>query len=576
MARISSVVKLEAEDYVQEYLRCKKDFDYFTMNYVYLEIAGGDILFQPYKKQTELVNLVMKENFVLVLKSRQIGISTIMKAFIAWLTLFHDNVVVGIISKDAPEATDFARDIIRMIEKIPKWMKPEFSKCTERTFILENGSKCYASPVVPNAPEKTLRGKAVTFLVIDEAAFIKHIDTAWTALVPALSTAQMHARKQGVPFGTVLLSTPNRAVGVGAWFFKKYTSAVSRESRSFKDFIIHWKDIEELANDPHWYQNICDLFENDLRKIEQELELKFLATEGSFFDEQTSSKLQDCYKVPVEKFRIFNGECWMWQEPIENKHYIIGVDTAPEHGEDKSAIVVFDYETMEQVWEFQGKLPVMDFIKIVNLACTKYQGSLVVESNSYGNQVVESMDRSEFAHMLYKEKRGVDTIVPGLSTNAKTRPLMIDSLYSMVTEFPDIIKSQRLSLELIGLVSKPSGKVEADIDCHDDLALATSLCTFVRKYDPPLMIDTKYSHMMKHKFDEIIDTNMGEYFDELNNSHIMKKIKKENISGVVDVLSYYDFSKGVENVETKDEESETKPTARIIRSTDGPKNSNQT
>lgn len=541
-------VQSQAEQYVQEFLRCKNSFEYFCPKYIYLEVTGGDELFNPYEKQAELVRSILSNNFILVLKSRQIGISTIIKAFTVWLTIFYDNVVVGIISKDAPEATDFTRDIIGMIEKLPKWMKPIFNKRTERTFILDNGSKCYSSPVIPNAPEKTLRGKAITFLIIDEAAFIRHIDVAWTAMIPTLSTAQMHARKNNVPYGTILLSTPNRAVGVGSWFFQKYSNAVSGESKAFTPFVIHWKDIKELAADPYWYKNICELFENDPRKIEQELELKFLTTEGSFFDEKTSSRLQANAKLPVAKFKIFNGEFWTFQEPLKGRYYIIGVDTAPEHGDDKSTVVVFDYETMEQVWEYQGKCAVMDFIKIVQLACSKYNGTIVIESNSYGNQVVETMYRSEYSSMIYKEKRGLNTIVPGLSTNVKTRPLMIDALYSMVTEFPEIIRSQRLALELIGLITKPSGKVEADDGCRDDLALAASLCMYVRKYDPPMMIDKSFTHSIHYDFKDILDTNMGSYFDEMSNSKIIKQVKQENVSGVVDIFSMFDFnSLGVVN-----------------------------
>jgi len=557
MAKATRSVKSQAEFYVQEYLKCKNSFKYFVPRYILLELTGGDQHFTPYGKQFELIDLILSNKFVLVLKSRQIGISTVMKAFVVWLTIFHDNVVVGIISKDAPEATDFTRDIISMIEKLPTWLQPKFKKNTERTFILDNGSKCYASPVVPNAPEKTLRGKSITFLVIDEAAFIHHIDTAWTSIIPTLSTNQMHARKAGVPYGTILLSTPNRAVGVGAWFFKKYSDAVSGESTSLTPFVIHWKDIPELADDPYWYKGICDLFDNDPRKIEQELELKFLSTEGSFFSEITSAKLQDGVKKPIEKFHIFNGEIWTWQEPNRKQFYLTGVDTAPEHGHDKSAIVVFDYETMEQVWEFSAKCSVTDFIKVVMLACTKYPGQVIIESNSYGNHVVEAMYRSEHAPMVYKEKRGLNTIVPGLSTNAKTRPLMVDSLYSFVTDFPEIVKSQRLALELIGLITKPNGKVEADLGCRDDLAIATSLCTYVRKYDPPLLIDKGFTHSVQKDFTDIMSTNTEEFFGTMTSSNVMRHIKDHNIGGIIDIMSFYNLSSGVAEDEKADENYRT-------------------
>jgi len=538
-----------ADEYITEYLKCKADFDYFCRKYIYIEIPGKDVLLQPYKKQVELVNLVEKKHYVLVLKSRQIGISTIIQAYSAWLTIFFDNAVIGIISKDGKEATDFARAIRGMVEKLPEWMKPPrgplgrgFAKRTEQSFILTNGSKVFASPVNPNAPDKTLRGKAITFLVIDEAAFVHHIDTAWTSLVPALSTNQMQAKKAQVPYGTVVLSTPNKTNGVGEWYFRRYSKAVSRDD-IFEPFVIHWKMIPELADDPEWYDTQCRLFDHDQRKIAQELELKFLPTEGSFFETDTVEQLQNSVKEPTERLRLFNGEMWRFSSPVPQRYYIMGVDTAPEHGEDKSAVTVWDYETLEQVAEYQGKCKVLDFVKVVKVLAIQYPGTIVIESNSYGNQVVEQLNNSEFSYMVYQERRGKQTVLPGLSTNSKTRPLMIDALYSYVTQYPECIKSERLALELTGLVTKSNGKVEADHGCHDDLALATSCVHYVRKYDPPLLIDTKEYSSFSNEMAGIIAGN-SELSNNFTNEGVMKHVKERvgsgELSGFVDILSLYD------------------------------------
>jgi len=534
--------------YVNEYLKCKASFDYFCPNYISIEIPGGDILLKPYKRQSELVDTLLLEKYVLVLKSRQIGISTIIQAFCAWLVTFFDNCTVGIISKDAKEATDFARAIRGMVEKLPNWMTPGFDKYTEQSFILKNGAKVFAATVNPVAPDKTLRGKAITFLVIDEAAFIKNIDVAWTSLVPALSTSQKHARVHGIPYGTIVLSTPNKTVGPGAWFYQKYSQATSRDATSiFKSFIIHWKQIPELADDPQWYSTQCALFDNDPRKIEQELELKFLPTSGSFFDEKTCSFIQDNYQDPKETIKLFNGEIWKFQEPIPGKFYITGVDVASEYGQDNSTIVVTDFESMEQVLDYQGKLSVTDFAKVVDYITLQYPGVLVVENNSYGNQVVEHVKYGPNSFMLYKEKRG-NELYPGLSTNAKTRPLMIDALYSNVSQFPAIIKSKRLGLELIGLVTKPNGKVEGDEGCRDDLALALAFIMYVRKYDPPLTV--QYARGDNTDLNDVLNFNNGifnkfsEPSDNIdhNNAEIIRYVK-ENIhdKSFVDVLDLYDF-----------------------------------
>ena len=243
--------------------------------------------------------------------------------------------------------------------------------------------------------------------------------------------------------------------------------------------------------------------------------------------------------VKTNQFKLFNGEAWKFKNPDRGAHYLIGVDTAPEHGSDKSAITIWDFQTLEQVWEYQGKLPVLDFISIVKAACSQYPGTLIVESNSYGNQVLEEIGRSEYMSMLYKEKRGLALLVPGLSTNIKSRPLMMDALYSYITEFPTIIKSKRLILELIGLVTKNNGRVEADVGCKDDLALSAAMCFYCHKYDPPLMVSAR--NLNESGFSDVMGMNDIRR-DELQNSEIIQYVKENigtKIDGFVDVLSMY-------------------------------------
>ena len=145
--------------------------------------------------------------------------------------------------------------------------------------------------------------------------------------------------------------------------------------------------------------------------------------------------------------------------------------------------------------------------------------------------------------MLYKEKRGKNTLVPGLSNNAKTRPLMIDALYSYLTQFPESIRSMRLALELTGLVSKTSGKVEADSGCTDDIALATACCMYVRKYDPPVMLSSTQHTELSNEMMSIINMNSDVYSSiEFNNASIIKNIKqnyKEHSGGFIDILKYF-------------------------------------
>ena len=73
--------KLEdhAEKYVSEYLKCKQSFLYFCRKYVKIELPGGDVPLIPYGAQENFVAEIIKKHFIFVLKSRQIGISTIIQ-----------------------------------------------------------------------------------------------------------------------------------------------------------------------------------------------------------------------------------------------------------------------------------------------------------------------------------------------------------------------------------------------------------------------------------------------------------------------------------------------------------------
>lgn len=526
--------------YVEEFLKCKYDFEYFAKNYIILELVGGDKNLEPYDKQLELTKYIDENKHVIVLKTRQTGISTITQAYCTWLSVFYDNVVIGVTSKSGPEATSFTRAIRGMIEKLPGWMfknSIKFSKCSEQEYILTNGSKMYSQAISPSQPEKTLRGKAITFLVMDEAAFTGYIDQAWTGIVPALATNQKHARENDVPYGTIILSTPNKTVGMGSWFYSKWMNAKSGNG-FFSPFTIYWRDIPELAADTYWYESQRAALDYDQNRIDQELELKFIPSEGSFLPPDISKQIQDNIVEPLRKFHLYNGEVRVFEDFDDSNFYIVGVDTATEYGSDHSAIVVFNYETMEQVWEYIGDCKVKDLVNIVKLVMGTYYNSIaVIENNAVGNQVIEELNDSEYSHMLYKEKRG-KRLAPGISTNAKTRPLMIDALYTYVVNFPEIIRSDKLVYELIGLIKRQmqSGeRIEADQGLHDDLAMATAMAFYVRKYDPVMNIELSHKTTSSDNFSEIVDYNIPRVGDPLQD--VKKRMEEgEHKQSYVDVM----------------------------------------
>ena len=74
----------------QEYIKCAKDPSYFMKKYCYIQHpTRGRILFNLYPFQSKVLHLFRDEQYIITLKSRQLGISTLASAYSLWLMLFH-------------------------------------------------------------------------------------------------------------------------------------------------------------------------------------------------------------------------------------------------------------------------------------------------------------------------------------------------------------------------------------------------------------------------------------------------------------------------------------------------------
>jgi hypothetical protein len=473
--------------YAKKRLEYKKNPVKFIQECVKIPTPGGSQLMKLYPPQKDVVKSFFKNHYLITLKSRQIGISTIFQAISTYICTFYENIVIGIVSRDNPEASDFCRKIQNMIDELPDWLRPTYMNKSIQYFILSNGCQVWTSTVSPQNPDKTLRGKSITLLIIDEAAFIHRIEQAWTGMSQNVSKTHQDAAQSRIPFGTAIISTPNKTEGIGKWFFEMWTGA--NMDNNFTPHSIHWKQIPSFANDPNWYNKQCKLLNNNTAKIAQELDLKFVGSDDSLFDEDVQLQLQNVPEEPMKKISIPNSKLKIWQfQKIKRENFhIIGVDSATAAGLDNSAIEVIEYQTMNQVLEFCGKVSPKDFSEIVKLTSIHCPHNIILIENTggYGLSVLEDLLEDEDIEFNlfgeYKENKNKTVFIPGLNTNVKTRPLILDALYDTITHDPQVIKSPRLSSELLGLINKKN-RIEADKGFHDDLALAYGFCCYARKY----------------------------------------------------------------------------------------------
>ena len=494
MAKKNKILTDETLRLAQLKLYYKNNPVEFIENYVYIPEPGESQLMKLYPPQRKIIESFFKDHNLILLKSRQIGMSTIVQAIITYVCTFFDNCVIGVMSKSGPDASDFCRKVETMLDRLPNWLRPPYGDAkSAQQFILSNGCQLFTSCVSPANPGAAMRSRSLTMLVIDEAAHIRNVEEAWTGVAATLSKTHQIAEQNSIPFGSIIISTPNRTQGTGKFYYETWMNALKGENQ-FTPHKIHWSEIPVFRDDPEWYPKQVKMYSAD--KLDQELECKFINSEDSLFAKDIQIYLQnkidnpDPYSViKIPPFIAGTGELRKFKEINRYKFHIISVDCATLSGSDKSAIQVMEYESSEQMLEFNGKLDQSNLSKIVKLVASLCPHNVIVVENTggYGDKVIydliEDKDCNYNVYGEYEDKENkTGTFKYGVKTSSKSRKLMVDTLYSFVTEDYNLIHSQRLMIELLGLVRK-SGKIQADTNLHDDLALAMGFCTYVRKYE---------------------------------------------------------------------------------------------
>ena len=189
----------------KEIVKCGKDPNYFFKNYLKIQHpVRGLIPFNTYSFQDECVEQFIENRFNIILKSRQLGLSTLVAAYAVWMAIFHKEKNILIIATKLKVAQNFIVKVKTMIKSLPKWMLlPDIVSNNRQEIIFSHGSQIKAIPTSDDAG----RSEALSLLIVDEAAFVRNFNTIWTGIYPTISTGGR----------VIILSTPN---GVGGQYHK--------------------------------------------------------------------------------------------------------------------------------------------------------------------------------------------------------------------------------------------------------------------------------------------------------------------------------------------------------------------
>lgn len=474
------------QEVIKEIVKSGKDPVYFINNYAKISHPmRGLIPFRTYPFQDDLLKSFNDHRFNVILKARQLGISTITAAYVVWMMMFHRDKNILVMATKFGTAANLVKKVKQVIRNMPPWLMVATISVDNRTsFELSNGSQIKASSTSSDAG----RSEALSLLVIDEAAHVEGLDELWTGLYPTLSTGGR----------CIALSTPN---GVGNWFHQTYVDA-DAGSNDFFPTNLPW-DVHP-DRDLEWFEK--ETRNMSRRQIAQELECNFNMSGETVLNPDDLMKIENEQLTDPEYRTGFDRNLWIWETYNPEHSYLMVADVSRGDGRDFSAFHIINLHTLQQVAEYQGKINIDMYANLLNTTGREYGDCmLVVENNNIGFAVLEKLMEVQYPNLYHSVKSTHEYVdsyaaearsnaVAGFTTSAKTRPLIVAKLEEFIRNKLLTIRSKRTLQEMKTFIWN-NGRAEAMRSYNDDLIMSLAIACWVR--DTALVVNQRESEYKK-------------------------------------------------------------------------------
>jgi len=477
------------QEQIKEYIKCSRNPAYFILKYCkIISIDEGLIDFDLWNFQKEMVSTFENNRFSICKLPRQVGKTTTVGAYILWKILFSEQYSVAILANKMAQAREILGRIQLMYEHLPLWIQQGILEWNKGSIKLENGSEILASATSSSA----IRGTSQNLIYLDEFAFVPNNlqQEFFTSVFPTISS--------GKSSKVIITSTPN---GMNL-FYKIWTDSENGEN-DYSRISIHWSDVP--GRDEKWKEETIRATSEI--QFRQEFETEFLGSAHTLINPDKLAMIP--FTKPLYTKNLF--DCYEESQP-ENE-YVIVVDTSRGVGLDYSAFVVFDVTEFPYkiIGKYKNKeITPLLYPNVIYDIAKKYNNAyILVEINDIGEQVSNVLYHDfEYENMLFTSTKDTQKLSGGFGgkvrlgvrTTKSVKRIGCSALKDAVENDKLIINDYDCLFELCNFINKKDS-YEAEEGYNDDLVMCLVLFCWLLRQD---------------------------YFKELTNSDIRKKIFEEN------------------------------------------------
>ena len=453
------------QDMVGEFIKCANNPTYFSEKYIQIvHVDKGLIPIKMYDYQKEIVEKITNNRRVAVVTSRQAGKTTTAVAVILHYVLFNEHKTCALLANKGDAAREILDRIKIAYEALPKWLQQGVIEWNKGSVEFENGCKIIAGSTSSSA----IRGKSISFLYIDETAFVENWDEFFASVFPTISS--------GKTTKMLYTSTPN-----GLNHFYKTCEGAKLDTNGFEYVEVPWERVP--GRDEAWKKETLAAMDHDTQKFAQEFECGFLGSSGTLIE---GSKLKSLVpRTPVGQTEHMK----VYEKPQKDHTYCCVVDVSRGKGLDYSAFQIIDVTEMpyRQVCVFKDNMITpIDYAEIIYRSIKSYnEAYTLVEVNDIGEQVSETLHYEfEVETLMFTESAGRSgkRISTGFSKKAdkgirttKAVKSVGCNMLKMLIEQDQLILNDFDTINELSTFSRKGNSYEAESGCHDDLTMGLVL-----------------------------------------------------------------------------------------------------
>lgn len=495
-------------------IKLRDDFSFYCEKALKIRTKKAQIVpFRLNNAQTLLNNVIKKQMSelgrvrIIILKARQQGLSTAVGGYLYHKVSQAEAKKAIVVTHKSDSTTALFNMTKRYHENVPEIIKPSTSYSSKKELVFDKLDSSYM--VATAGGDGIARGETITHAHLSELAFWKESTAA----------ENLHGLLESIPetddTAVFIESTAN---GVTGPFYKMWQAAVNGESDYYPLFIPWFLDPEykypapegfqrtpdeekeaekyDLSDDQLYWRRLkiaksgADLFKQEYPATPEEA---FLTTGRPVFDTQALYERSQELQGPLKRMALTlnrweehaAGELSIYKNIDPGGTYYIAADVAMGvRGGDYSVAQVLD-ENKNQVAVWRGHVHPDYFADILYKLGELYNfAKIAVENNNHGLLTVNLLYKqihypNVFLNVVEDKMDDVDTPNLGFSTNAKTKPLVIDNLRASL-RLGEIVLNDKVTInEMLSFVVKESGKMEAEEGCHDDCVMSLAICNHI-------------------------------------------------------------------------------------------------